>query len=192
MSDPAAQPWWADVQHLRPREAGGNRPVRWDGVDATASSAEPDAVATDLTREPGRFARTAVAESPLETAVAVAIADDLPRLQDIDWHDFIDSHQELDDVVGGDIWLDEPAKPAARRTVEIHGRVDRAATAPVDPAAAAATTSRRRAPQTQAERLQAHPDRVALWAFLMGVVLMIVAALSAPEADAAVRLVAGG
>ena len=36
--------------------------------------------------------------------------------------------------------------------------------------------------------MAARPDRVALWAFLLGVILMIVAALSAPEADAAVRL----
>jgi hypothetical protein len=190
MSDPAAQPWWADVQHLRPREAGGNRPVRWDGVDATPSPAEPAAVATALPREPGRFTRAAVADSPLETAVAVAIADDLPRLQDIDWHDFIDSHQELDDVVGGDVWLEEPAKPAGRRTVEISGQVDRA-TAQVDPAVAASVAGRRRTPPAPGERFHAHPDRVALWAFLMGVVLMIVAALSAPEADAAVRLMGG-
>ena len=186
MSDTAEQPWWADVQHLRPREAGGSKPARFaeDVSTATADLTEP--------RTSTRFARsaTALADSPLETAVAVAIADDLPRLDDIDWHDFIDSHQELDDVVGGDLWTSESSTTTGRRTVEIRGRVDHA-TAQVDPEVVTATPTRRRAPATPAERFHAHPDRVALWAFLLGLVLIAVAALSAPEADAAVRLVAG-
>ena len=199
MSDTAAQPWWADVQHLRPREAGGSAPARFgdgDAVHARWDDADHErprsAVAVDLVDQPrsGRFARTSVVDSPLETAVAVAITDDLPRLQDIDWHDFIDSHQELDDVVGGDLWDEEPARDAKpqRRTVEIRGQVDRAATAPVE---AEIPTSRRRSAPAPGERFHAHPDRVALWAFLLGVALMIVAALSAPEADAAVRLAVG-
>jgi hypothetical protein len=199
MSDTAAQPWWADVQHLRPREAGGSAPARFGDGDAVharwddADHARPEAAVAvelgDAPRSSGRFARTSVVDSPLETAVAVAIADDLPRLHDIEWHDFIDSHQELDDVVGGDLW-EEPSKDARpkRRTVEIRGQVDRAATAPVE---AEIPTSRRHRAPAPGERFHAHPDRVALWAFLLGVVLMIVAALSAPEADAAVRLVAG-
>ena len=200
MSDTAAQPWWAEVQHLRPRDAGGSR-ERSESVAPAASGSlfeSPivgDAVPAHAT---GRFTRTAVTESPLETAVAVAIADELPRLDDIDWHDFIDSHAELDDVVGGDVgldvtWDDEPRREATpgRRTVEIDGHTDRA-TAAIDPQLAAEMReSRRRAPVSAAERFQARPDRVALWAFLLGVVLMLVAALSAPEADAAVRLLAG-
>jgi hypothetical protein len=195
MSDTAAQPWWAEVQHLRPRDAGGTRERRDDAGPADGLH----------TPGPGRFARPAtVTESPLETAVAVAIAEDLPRLDDIDWHDFIDSHAELDDVVGGDVGLgarweepardtgldalwEEPARPAGRRTVEIRGQVDRAATAPVDIDVDARARARRTAP-TPAERFHARPDRVAMWAFLLGVLLIAVAALGAPEADAAVRL----
>ena len=240
MSDTAEQPWWADVQHLRPREAGGSKPARF--ADAETAPVQPEAAVAVAVEAPstGRFTRTSVVDSPLETAVAVAITDDLPRLQDIAWHDFIDSHQELDDVVGGDLWeepsreakpkrrtveisgrvdraatapveveipvsrrhrepvpdagvaWDEPVRTPGRRTVEIRGQVDRAATAPVDEQAAAyATRTPRRTPPTAAERFHARPDRVALWAFLLGVVLMIVAALSAPEADAAVRLIGG-
>jgi len=200
MSDTAAQPWWAEVQHLRPRDAGGPRERRESVAPAGGSGSlfESPIVGDAVPAHTARFARSAVIESPLETAVAVAIADELPRLDDIDWHDFIDSHAELDDVVGGDVgldvaWDDEPRREATsgRRTVEIHGRADRA-TATIDPQLAAEMReSRRRAPATAAERFQARPDRVALWAFLLGVVLILVAALSAPEADAAVRLLAG-
>lgn len=170
MSDTAEQPWWADVQHLRPRAAGASVPAP-----------EPQAA--------GRFARTSVMDSPLETAVAVAIAEDLPRLHDIEWHDFIDSHAELDDVVGGDVWTESPEP--ARPTVEIDGRGDRATIGAIDAEPEIRTTRRRSAPPAPGERFHAHPDRVALWAFLLGVVLMLVAALGAPEADAAVRVLAG-
>jgi hypothetical protein len=45
--------------------------------------------------------------------------------------------------------------------------------------------------RTAGDRFHARPDRVAMWAFLLGIILMLVAAFSAPEADAAVRLIAG-
>ena len=146
--------------------------------------------------------------------MAVAITDDLPRLDDIDWHDFVDAHADAD-VAGDTAAADEMLKPATtptdplaaldweittskrdprtgRRTVEIKGQVGMAATATVDGTTSATSRGARRRPQpTAAERFHARPDRVALWAFLLGVVLMLVAALSAPEADAAVRLIAG-
>ena len=202
MSDPAAQPWWADVQHLRPREDGGTASRAGDG------------------RQPARFQRATASSSALETAVAVAITDDLPRLDDIDWHDFVDGHQDAFAPPAPPAPVDVAREPAVaehlstdplaaldwaisngprrdprtgRRIVEIKGQVGAAATAPVDDTVSIAARggTRRRPPRTAGERFHARPDRVAMWAFLLGVILILVAAFSAPEADAAMRLIGG-
>jgi hypothetical protein len=57
----------------------------------------------------------------------------------------------------------------ARRTVEIRGR-----TVPA-PAVPRAELDRRRPPRRPIERVGPHPDRLALWALLMGLVLILVA-----------------
>lgn len=57
----------------------------------------------------------------------------------------------------------------ARRTVEIRGR-----TVPA-PSVPRAELDRRRPPRRGAERIGPHPDRLALWALLMGLVLILVA-----------------
>ena len=57
----------------------------------------------------------------------------------------------------------------ARRTVEIRGR-------PVPaPSVPRAEIDRRRPPRRAVERVGPHPDRLALWALLMGLVLILVA-----------------
>jgi hypothetical protein len=57
----------------------------------------------------------------------------------------------------------------ARRTVEIRGR-------PVPaPSVPRAELARRRPPRRAVERVGPHPDRLALWALLMGLVLILVA-----------------
>jgi hypothetical protein len=233
MSD--TQPWWADVQHLRPREHGGTY-VRPSSDDAAPATGEDRPIAES--RPSGRFTRDGVERlAPLETAVAVAIAEELPRLDDIDWHDFVEGHADAfagepapvaparrfergerpstapqsplvdvrrdDDPLAALDWDASPVMDprfdefrrdpeSGRRTVEIRGQVGDAATAPV-PLSAASTTrgARPRPVRTAGDRFHAHPDRVALWAFLLGIVLMLVAAFSAPEADAAVRIIAG-
>jgi hypothetical protein len=89
---------------------------------------------------------------------------------------------------------DAHAEPGpARRTVEIRGRVDvpdltvsapgvrrRAALAAVPDAEppVARTTARRRPAPRMDERFASRPDRIALWAFLLGVFLIVVAAVS--------------
>jgi hypothetical protein len=204
MSETAARPWWADVQHLRPGATGDSDARR----------------AADSGRA-GRFARLGAGEVPA-TAVATAVAiEEVPLLDEIDWHAFVDGHAELEEssfVPAEEIapapadadWGFEDVVPPARgadplaaldwdvfevpsesrrRTVEIRGQVDRAATAPVD--AEIAPRSRRRPASRRAERLAGRPDRVAMWAFIMGVLLMLVAAISSPEAEAATRLLAG-
>jgi len=71
----------------------------------------------------------------------------------------------------------------ARRTIEIRGQVaQRPAIAAVpDPVDAALVPARRRSRprRSPAERFAAHPDRTAQWAFLLGLFLIFVAAVSA-------------
>ena len=63
------------------------------------------------------------------------------------------------------------APATERRTVVIEGRPG--------PAHRLAQIERRRPPRRSAERIAARPDRVALWAFLFGLLLVIVALASA-------------
>lgn len=70
-------------------------------------------------------------------------------------------------------WAEAPAEPAGRRTVTITGRPGRAAE-PTRPLVA----ERRRPPRTVGERVGDSPDRVAGWAFGMGILLIVVAAFS--------------
>ena len=58
---------------------------------------------------------------------------------------------------------------SARRTVEIRGR-----TVPAPPVPRV-EIDRRRPPRRPIERVGTHPDRLALWALLMGLVLILVA-----------------
>lgn len=58
----------------------------------------------------------------------------------------------------------------ARRTVEIRGR-----TVPAPPVPRAVELDRRRPPRRPVERVGARPDRLAMWALLMGIVLILVA-----------------
>jgi hypothetical protein len=58
----------------------------------------------------------------------------------------------------------------ARRTIEIRGR-----TVPAPSVPRGAELDRRRPPRRAIERVGARPDRLALWALLMGIVLIVVA-----------------
>jgi hypothetical protein len=212
MSDPAA-PWWADVQHLRPRE------------DRASEQAEPR-----------RFHRPVEADEPRRPAGVATLEHEIPASWDgpaaswdgpATWGD--------DGATAGPAWHEEdaawletlsaPADPApsrvwdaaleeafartpswaeedderllpkgahrienGRRTIEIRGQVDRIVgiTAPAE-TAVATRSGRRRPTRRPAERLAGRPDRVAMWAFLLGVLLIVIAALSEPgEAAAAV------
>lgn len=71
-----------------------------------------------------------------------------------------------------------PAAVSTRRTVEVRGRAVPAA--PV-PSSRASERSRRR-PRPPVDRIGARPDRMALWALLLGVVLILVAVSTADAA----------
>jgi hypothetical protein len=68
-----------------------------------------------------------------------------------------------------------------RRTVEIRGR-----TVPAPAVPPTIQLDRRRPPRRAAERVGPRPDRLALWALLMGLVLILVAVSTAHAATLAV------
>lgn len=75
--------------------------------------------------------------------------------------------------------LADRGEPAPRRTVEIRGRPGPSPVAPVARPGAA----QRRPPRRAVERVGTRPDRLAMWALLMGIMLILVAV---GTADAAV------
>ena len=96
-----------------------------------------------------------------------------------------------------EVWLDEPTEPAARpepkpkperRTIEIRGQVDRVAGVAPVPSPGPQRVRGRMAH----ERVGPRPDKVALWAVLLGLLLILVAAISSPGADAATLLPLAG
>ena len=232
MSDPAA-PWWADVQHLRPR-------------DDAASPAEPARFTHERAQsardaEPARRERHEAGVATLEHEVpgawgdAPAWPDEEAAAGSQDWTAEPDppawqakgaAAWQADDAA----WLDTlgmPADPSpsrvwdpaleeafartpswaeqdderllpkganrienGRRTIEIRGQVDRIAGIPAPAETAVATRSGRRRPARRpAERLAGRPDRVAMWAFLLGILLILIAALSDPSQAAAAATV---
>ena len=229
MSEPAA-PWWADVQHLRPREdrasepveprrfhrTGARRPVEWPSEPAPRSTepAREDAAVATLEHEVPSSNPWLGDEAPGADA---AWADtfgtsDAPR-DTFSPHDMAGAVGEPGGAsTTGPLWDDSLEQAFAstpswdeddewllpkgadriengRRTIEIRGQVDRVVgvSAPAE-TAAATRTGRRRPTRRPAERLAGRPDRVAMWAFLLGILLILVAALSNPgDADAAVQ-----
>lgn len=203
MSDPAA-PWWADVQHLRPRE------------DHVAETPAPPAPSSAPSR---RFARGAAVQH--DAAVATLeheVADPWATTEDVvaPWAETLD--QSYDTPAAAEesplwdpaleeafartpSWADEDdprllPKGAdrienGRRTIEIRGQVDRihGFTAPAE--TTVATRTGRRPARRPSERFERRPDRVAMWAFLLGLLLICIAAFSKPgDADASVRAAA--
>ena len=141
MSQTAARPWWADVQHLRPDDDGASdqRPPRTGRFDRPIATSRRPAPAAER-REERRRKRPE------------------PEL-----------------------WLEPPAPKPERRTIEIRGQADRVAgVAPVP--SPGPQRHRGRMPH---ERVGPRPDRIALWAVLLGLLLILVAAISSPGADAA-------
>ncbi len=225
-----AAPWWADVQHLRPRDErdGTPAPRAWaDDADFT-DALERDSFGSDtladhhagraafMRAEPRRSSvATAVLDlSDFEDALA-AVRDPLPAddrplpldfdVDDVDWaptrRPASEILEELDwqpakrfARAAADLAANRearferpgaaPAPQPARRTITLTGdAVERTSAAAV--AEGAAPRRQRRPRATAAERLAGRPDRVAMYAVVLGIVLILVAALSAPGAEAA-------
>ena len=217
----AASPWWADVQHLRPREErdaderalvartegarrfgrrspdsprrGGHRDFEPRDRDDAPLDGEP----RERTPDPRDRAaeRTARARQAAREAASVVFAADVtapaPRpahsssLADLLGPEPVSAPAPADEPAPVEDWLKPRHADArienGRKTIEIRGQVDRVAgvTAPAEVADGA---GRRRPKRRRADRIAGRPDRIALWAFLLGIVLILVAAFSDSEA----------
>jgi hypothetical protein len=201
MADMQLQSWWTDVEHLREgyerrreatdepvrrferiRERGDGRFVRGqrDVGDTGLAVAEREQVVADLApvddvlagwvgdREPGPIVREIVLERDdatrrprREVATAFSADRDPNAPRDV----------EVAELRNG------------RRTVEIRGRTV-ASPAPMADRAAPTAALRHRQSGGAIEVFGQRPDRIALWALLLGIVLILVA-LSSGDASAA-------
>ena len=228
----AASPWWADVQHLRPREereaderalaerTENARPFGRRSPDSPRRGGRHDLDAREGSRVPrersvGPRERAAAprerttdprdraadraerAREAAREAHAVVFAADVPAaaphravesLADLLGAEPVAAPAPAADPAPVEDWLKPRHADArienGRKTIEIRGQVDRVAgvTAPADVAEGA---GRRRPARRRADRIAGRPDRIALWAFLLGIVLILVAAFSDSEAAAA-------
>ena len=214
MSDPAA-PWWAEVQHLRPREDRAPEtpaPPRPRGgrFDRPALQPQEAAVATiehEIAdpwasepvwgpEQPGweRESRPDAAWSETLGATAPDAPPSTSEWDRLTWDDgledaFAKAPSWTDDE--HDQWLMPKGADRienGRRTIEIRGQVDRVHGFTAAAETAGTTRSGRRPARRPSERFERRPDRVAMWAFLLGLLLILVAAFSQPgDADAAVQ-----
>ena len=175
MSQVEARAWWADVEHLR--ESAERR---------QAEESRRRAVERRFDRESAR-ARSRAATRVLEQADgevdeltarrAVALEERRPRVRRPVpiWL--------ADDVMADPVATARARAAAPRRTIEIRGQIALdAAPAPRRPDTALDTdlapVRRSREHAGLSASFAAHPDRLAFWAFALGLVLVLVAATS--------------
>lgn len=180
MSQAQARSWWADVEHLR-EAAERRQAAEAERRDAERRSAERRARAGDPADARAR-ARAAErvrdasqgAVDELSARRAVVLDERAPR-----------TRRPVPIWLADDAFADPVARARARaaaprRTVEIRGPV----ALPPQPrlreqaGASAAITPYRRRETGIAASFAARPDRLAFWAFAMGLVLAVVAAMS--------------
>ena len=153
------------------REDADRRPRRDEDGDAGAredTALDARAAREDAPAEPGESVPRGGVDDGRRT-IRVGKDEDLPS--------------EIAAIAADrDIPVDEPPAPAAptgegipeRRTVKIGGRPEGSLEA-----ARYQRDRARRPPRTTHERIGARPDRIAMWAFALGLVLIIIAVLSA-------------
>jgi hypothetical protein len=202
-----AQAWWADVQHVR--ESIERR--RAGGAESSAPLDAPDSPAPLDVPEERRFTRDAADSLPLMDDLdwtSSLPARSRSRFEHTDAGDGRSRRRSSPDRYDADEPLDfdaeraaleaPPARrsrraadadtaaatataplapPPARRTVQITGRTVSAPSLP-----RLVEVERRRPARRPAERVGPRPDRVALWAVLLGFFLILVAATSSHAA----------
>jgi hypothetical protein len=194
MSQTGTRAWWADVQYLR------DAAERTDEARRRADRAELAA------RRANRDRRRVEAETAPAQAQAPQrrrLEPDLPpprRRDHVDADAAAAPRRDMaaaprryaDAAAAPRRYADAAAVPRRsgygdavalpdRRTVEIRGR-----TVPAPAVPRTIQLDRRRPPRRAAERVGPRPDRLALWALLMGLVLILVAVSTAHAATLAV------
>jgi hypothetical protein len=218
MSDPGA-PWWAEVQHLRPREDAAPAPAAPRSPSrrfARSAQEQPEAALATLEHEvadpfapaqpaPDRPRRRGTTDEwtvddiegvyadPRSGADLAPWLDDSPPAESTTWDDSIEEAFEQTPSWSDDVWLMPKGADRienGRRTIEIRGQVDRIHGFNAAPEPASLAQRARRPGRRPSDRFERRPDRVAMWAFLLGVLLILIAALSQPgDADAAAAAV---
>jgi hypothetical protein len=213
-----AQAWWADVQHVREsierrragladtpalRDAGTESRFARRGSAAPAPVEDLDWTQVSATHAPGHADHTA---RPLHTESAPSQARrrgpdtgeragtrgrrDGERLEASGRAERTHGsrrHAAEPGTIGSDDGIVAPlAPPPSRRTVEITGR-----TVAAPPLPRLVEVERRRPPRRTVERVGPRPDRIALWAVLLGFFLILVAATSSRAATPTVHGHAG-
>jgi hypothetical protein len=174
-----ARAWWAEVQHLR------DDYERTD--EARRRADEADLAARRATRERGHvdaevsFISGDAGQAPRRSADGASFAPRRGGHGDGGSDSYRGRHVDLPPaprVRQGIAPIGSPPRGPrtkgdaipGRITVEIRGRTVPAAAVPRTPEG-----ERRRPPRRAAERVGARPDRVAMWALLMGLLLILVA-----------------
>jgi hypothetical protein len=188
MPETQARAWWAEVEHLR------------DGYEQRADRRRQSDRDNLAERRAARTRRREELEAA-RAATRDAFGDQVPRRRftraaapDGGRHEGPEVRVDLE-AVDLEAMAAAPAAKPIRRTVEIRGRtVGAPATTPVRlqdehefgrPGDRGVRGERRRPSRPAAERIGARPDRVALWALLMGIVLILVAVGTADAATVA-------
>lgn len=195
MAETQLRSWWTDVEHLREgyerrRETGGEPVRRFERIRTQAD---------------GRFAQgqQALGGSPLaERAPDLAPVDDLLDGWDANRpagpivREIVIERDDAPRRPRREVAFSSDRDPSAprdvelaelrdgRRTVEIRGRTVSSPAPTVDTGAETAAAVRRRQSGGAVEIFGQRPDRIALWALLLGIVLILVA-LSSGDASAA-------
>jgi hypothetical protein len=176
MSQTGTSAWWADVQHLRDAaERTDEARRRADRAELAARRASRDRrrVDAEIAPAPQRRRREPDMPPPRRRDHADAGADATTGLRHRGYADADTVLRDGDYVAA--------AAPAGRRTIEIRGR-----TVPAPAVPRTVDIDRRRPPRRAVERVGPRPDRLALWALVMGLVLILVAVTTADAATIAV------
>jgi hypothetical protein len=178
MAHSEARAWWADVEHLRDDYARTDEARRRaDEADLASRRAtrERRQVESELRRLSGPLHSEG---APPRRAPEPALA---PRRGQ-----HADAHTHAHPAAAAD----EPRRPRVRgtgapgrATIELRGRTIPAPAVPRPPQ----DMDRRRPARRPIERVGARPDRVAMWALLMGLLLILVA-LGTSDAPAFIAL----
>jgi len=193
MSQTGSSAWWADVQYLRDAaERTDEARRRADRAELAARRASRDRRRVDAETAPVAPRRRREPDMPpprrRDHADAVLRHDGYDDTDAVlrhggydDTDAFLrhDGHDDTDAVLrhGGH---GAAAAPAGRRTIEIRGR-----TVPAPAVPRTIDVDRRRPPRRAVDRVGPRPDRLALWALVMGLVLILVAVTTADAATVA-------
>jgi len=184
MAHSEARAWWADVQYLRDgyehsdearrsaddADMASRRALRERrGLDADLSIARPRSAHAD----PGGAARLAPDAQPAPRRAQHAESAALAT------HRANDPDQAAAPRRGAHV---KGSGAPGRRTIEIRGR-----TMPAPDVPRSADVDRRRPQRRAVQRVGARPDRMAMWALLMGLLLILVA-IGTADAPAIISL----